>query len=56
MRHNDSQGFPDPWTAMTDEDWAEMDKYAEEAHKNMKDDKSDVNLLDKKTWSRKPPF
>lgn len=56
MKHNDSQGFPDPWSAMTDEDWAEMDRQAEEAHKKLENTKSDVNLLDKKTWKRKPPF
>jgi len=55
MKHNDSQGFPDPWTAMTDEDWAEMDRKAEEAHKKMSDGDG-TNLLDKRTWKRKPPF
>ena len=51
MKANDSQGFPDPWTTMTDEDWVAMDRMAEEAHKKMKDEKKP--FIPKNS---KPPF
>jgi hypothetical protein len=44
MKHNDSQGFPDPFTTMTSEDWAEFDKHAEEEHKKSEN------------WPKNQPF
>lgn len=37
MKHDGMQGFPDPYTTMSNEDWSEFDKHAEAEHKKMKD-------------------
>ena len=37
MKHDGEQGFPDPFTTMSNEDWVEFDKHAEEEHKKLKD-------------------
>lgn len=52
MKHNDSQGFPDMWETMTDEDWVEFDKHAEEVHKKMKDEPNRPFI----PQDSKPPF
>jgi hypothetical protein len=51
MKRNEDQ-FPDQWNAMTDEDWVAMDRYAEEAHKKMKDEKGKPFI----PQNSKPPF
>jgi hypothetical protein len=35
MKRDSDQGFPDPFTTMTNEDWVEFDKHAEEEHKKL---------------------
>lgn len=53
MKHDDSQGFPDQWATMTDEDWVEFDKHAEAEHKKMKDWPEGQPFIPKDS---KPPF
>ena len=53
MKHNGEQGFPDPFTTMSNEDWAEFDKHAEAEHKKMKDWPKDQSFIPQNS---KPPF
>lgn len=53
MKHNGEQGFPDPFTTMSNEDWVEFDKHAEEEHKRLKDSTENQPFIPKES---KPPF
>jgi hypothetical protein len=54
MKHNGDQGFPDQFTTMTNEDWAEFDKHAEAEHeKLMKSGAEPKPFIPEHT---KPPF
>jgi hypothetical protein len=55
-RYNFHDEAPEGWYNLTPETMDEMSQEAEKSKYNMEDDSGTVNLLDKSTWTDKPPF